>query len=107
MVLAFLIKPAEKRLFAELLGLPDPDLVVYLRLEIETSQHLMNKRYHGDDRKKDIHESNTDYLNLAHAAADYCAEKYGWKTVECTDHVAMRTVEEIGGEVYNTVRASI
>ena len=72
-----------------LLGLPAPDLVVYLRLGIETSQHLMSERYHGDEKKKDIHESN------------YCAGRYAWKTVDCAENGSLRTIEEIGAEVWN------
>ena len=53
-----------------LLGLPAPDLVVYLRLGIEISQLLMSERYHGDEKKKDIHESNTSYLEQAHLAEE-------------------------------------
>ena len=82
-----------------LLGLPEPDLVVYLRLEIEVSQKLMSGRYHGDENKKDIHESNIDYLRLAHQAADYCAGKYGWQTIECAKGDALRGIEEIGNDV--------
>jgi len=84
-----------------LLGLPTPDLVVYLRLGIETSQRLMSERYHGDEKKKDIHESNTSYLNQAHLAADYCAGKYAWKTVECAENGSLRSIEEIGADVWN------
>ena len=84
-----------------LLGLPAPDLVVYLRLGIETSQRLMSERYHGDEKKKDIHESNTSYLNQAHLAADYCAGKYAWKTVECAENGSLRSIEEIGADVWN------
>ena len=84
-----------------LLGLPTPDLVVYLRLGIETSQRLMSERYHGDEKKKDIHESNTSYLNQAHIAADYCAGKYAWKTVECAENDSLRSIEEIGSDVWN------
>ena len=84
-----------------LLGLPTPDLVVYLRLGIETSQRLMSERYHGDEKKKDIHESNTSYLNQAHIAADYCAGKYAWKTVECAENGSLRSIEEIGADVWN------
>ena len=84
-----------------LLGLPTPDLVVYLRLGIETSQRLMSERYHGDEKKKDIHESNTSYLNQAHLAADYCAGKYAWKTVECAENGSLRSIDEIGADVWN------
>lgn len=90
-----------------LLGLPAPDLVVYLRLGIETSQRLMSERYHGDEKKKDIHESNLSYLEQAHLAADYCASKYNWKTVECAERGSLRCIDEIGADVWNMVARTI
>ena len=87
----------------DLLGLPAPDMVVYLRLGIETSQQLMSGRYHGDENKKDIHESNTDYLEHAHLAADYCARKYRWQTVECSDGGMLRSIEDIGDDILKAV----
>ena len=87
----------------ELLGLPSPDLVIYLRLGIETSQRLMSERYHGDERKKDIHESNMSYLEQAHTAADYCARKYDWKTVDCAEADGLRSIEAIGKDVQDCV----
>ena len=90
-----------------LLGLPAPDLVVYLRLGIETSQRLMSERYHGDEKKKDIHESNLSYLEQAHLAADYCASKYNWKTVECAERGSLRCIDEIGADVWNMAARTI
>ena len=90
-----------------LLGLPTPDLVVYLRLGIETSQRLMSERYHGDEKKKDIHESNLSYLEQAHLAADYCASKYDWKTVECAERGSLRCIDEIGADVWNMAARTI
>ena len=90
-----------------LLGLPTPDLVVYLRLGIETSQRLMSERYHGDEKKKDIHESNLYYLEQAHLAADYCASKYNWKTVECAERGSLRCIDEIGADVWNMAARTI
>lgn len=90
-----------------LLGLPAPDLVVYLRLGIETSQRLMSERYHGDEKKKDIHESNLSYLEQAHLAADYCASKYNWKTVECAERGSLRCIDEIGADVWNMAACTI
>ena len=91
----------------ELLGLPSPDLVIYLRLGIETSQRLMSERYHGDEKKKDIHESNMSYLEKAHIAADYCARKYDWKTVDCSEADGLRSIEAIGTDVLNCVSCVI
>ena len=81
------------------LGLPTPAMVIYLRLEIEASQRLMSERYHGDEKKKDIHESNMDYLRRAHEAADYCAKKYSWQTIQCAENGALRSIEDIGSDV--------
>ena len=88
----------------ELLGIPAPDAVVYLRLDPAISQELMAGRYHGDETKKDIHERNLDYLRRSRAAAEYCAEKLGWLRLECTRDGEMRSVEDIQREVQSLVR---
>ena len=82
-----------------LLGIPRPDGVIYLRVEVEESQALMNQRYHGQTQKKDIHERDTAYLARARSAADYCAAKLGWICVECTDGGGMRSIEAIHADV--------
>lgn len=82
-----------------LLGIPSPDLVVYLRVAPEVSQKLMHERYHGNDGRRDIHESNLAYLEHSRAAADYCAEKLHWKTIECAKGDGMRSIAEIAEEV--------
>ena len=82
-----------------LLGIPAPDLVIYLRVEPAVSQRLMEKRYRGDAEKRDIHERNVDYLRRSRRAADYCAAKLHWRTVECASLDAMRGVEDIHAEL--------
>ena len=83
----------------ERIGIPAPDAVIYLRVDPAVSQKLMTQRYHGDEGKKDIHESDVEYLHRSRMAAEYCAEKLGWKTVSCTSGGVMRTVEEIHAEI--------
>lgn len=83
----------------EQLGIPAPDTVIYLRVDPAVSQKLMTERYHGDEGKKDIHESDVEYLRRSRAAAEYCAEKLGWQIVSCTDGDSMRPVEEIHGDI--------
>lgn len=89
------------------LGIPAPDKVIYLRVDPEVSQKLMTGRYQGDESKKDIHESNLDYLRRSRQAAGYCAEKLGWETVSCDDGVQMRTIDDIAQEVASAVKAKI
>ena len=82
----------------ELLGIPAPDLVVYLRVDPAVSQRLMRERYHGEDLR-DIHEKDLRYLGRCREAAEYCAAKLGWRAVECCEDGAMRSVEAIQADI--------
>lgn len=88
----------------EKLGIPAPDMVVYLKVDPEVSQQLMTGRYHGDESKKDIHESNLAYLEKSREAAQYCSEKLGWKIVECCVDGKMRSMDEIHGQIAEYVK---
>lgn len=82
-----------------LMGIPEPDAVVYLKVDPAVSQKLMSGRYAGDESRKDIHEGNLAYLNRSRLAAGYCSRKLGWMEIECTDGSAMRTIEQIQTEI--------
>ena len=85
------------------IGIPEPDLVIYLRVAPEVSQELMNKRYHGDASQKDIHEQDIDYLRRSRLSADKCAKLLGWKTVECISDGQMRSIDDISAEILSLV----
>lgn len=82
-----------------LMGIPAPDSVIYLQVDPVVSQQLMSERYHGDESKKDIHESNACYLSRSQLAAMYCAKTLGWTTVRCVRDGSMRSIEDIGSEI--------
>ena len=77
------------------LGIPVPDCVIYLNVDPQVSQALMTARYSGDESKKDIHERDLAYLKHSREAAQYCAEKLGWLTVDCCRDGQMLPIEEI------------
>lgn len=83
----------------DLLGIPTPDMVVYLRVDPLVSQRLMTQRYQGDESRKDIHEGNLPYLNRSRQAAEYCSGKLGWQMVDCCAGDNMRSVESIQQEI--------
>lgn len=89
------------------MGLPAPDLVLYLDMRPQTARRLMEKRYHGDESKKDVHEKDTAYLARSRAAAEFCARHLGWDTVHCTSGDAMRSIEEIQQEVQQLARKTL
>lgn len=66
------------------LGLPRPDVVIMLRIPVETSQKLMLERYENKD-KRDLHESNIDYLKHIYNVSTKVAKHCGWNIVDCID----------------------
>lgn len=82
-----------------LLGIPSPDLVVYLSVDPAVSQRLMTGRYQGDESRKDIHEGNLAYLRRSRLAAEYCSSRLGWRQIECCRGGQMRTVEAIQADI--------
>nr|WP_319488449.1 deoxynucleoside kinase [uncultured Caproiciproducens sp.] len=85
------------------LTLPRPDLTIYLNMPLEVSQKLLSGRYHGNEEKKDIHESNAGYLRACRESADYAAQKLNWKMVQCADNNELKTVEQIHSEVMEII----
>lgn len=77
------------------LGLPKPDLVLYLDMPVEVSQKLLLRRYHGDSGKKDIHESHLEFLRSCGECARYAGERLDWKVVPCAKGGEPLPVEEI------------
>lgn len=85
------------------LQLPKPDAVIYLDVPIEISQKLLDKRYSGDTTKKDLHESNLEFLKQCRKSALYSAQVQGWQIVSCAENGDLRSIEDIHNEVVQFV----
>lgn len=85
------------------LGIPWPDLVVYLDMPVEVSQKLLLHRYHGDSGKKDIHESHLAFLRQCAECAAFAAQRLGWQVVPCARDGAPLPVEDIHQAVLHAV----
>ncbi len=81
------------------LGLPKPDATIYLNMPVEVSQKLMKKRYCGDETKKDLHESNVEFLKQCEKAANYVSSKSGWIVINCTKNGNIKSKEAIHKEI--------
>ncbi len=88
----------------ERIAIPKPDKVVFLDVETSVSQDLMTKRYSGTDMKKDIHESDIEYLNKSYTAAQYCKEKYGWLHIQCSKKGVMRSIDVIHKDIIKVLK---
>ncbi|WBY64915.1 MAG: Thymidylate kinase [Thermocaproicibacter melissae] len=87
------------------LGIPKPDLTVFLDMPQELSQKLLDKRYHANGGKRDIHEQNRPYLEACRESAHYAAEKLGWSVIPCSEQGALRSIESIHEDILKTVMA--
>lgn len=84
-------------------AIPKPDKVIFLDMPIDVSQKLLTGRYNGDEAKKDIHESDTEYLAKCRKAAMFTAEYSGWTVISCAKDGMPRSIEDIANDVLSEV----
>lgn len=89
------------------IGIPKPDLVIYLDMPVEISQKLMTSRYNGDEGKKDVHEANVEFLNKCRKSALYAANKQGWRVIPCSDGQNPLPIDIIHNTIVDTVKEEI
>lgn len=83
------------------LGLPEPDLVIYLDMPTEKTVEMLRQREANTNTKADIHETDTAYLADCRQAAIQAAETYGWKRIPCLNEKGeLRPIEEIHQEIW-------
>ena len=87
------------------IGIPKPDITIFLDMPIEVSQKIMSRRYNGDEGKKDVHERDTEFLNKCRKAALYAADKWDWKVIKCNSGDEPRSIEEINDEIMIIINA--
>ena len=86
------------------LGLPRPDLVLYLDMPTEKSVELLRGRESATHTKADIHELDTEYLATCRACAHQAIGELGWKRISCLDREGqLRSIQEIHQEIWSLV----
>ena len=91
----------------EKLGLPRPDLVIYLDVPTDCTEKLMRHREASTNTSADIHEKDMEYLATCRRIGRAAAKYYGWKTISCAENGQMRSIEEIHDEIYRYVIACL
>jgi len=85
------------------LGLPRPDLTIYLDVPTDFTQKLLRHREQDTNTQADIHEQDMQYLATCRATGRTAAAYYGWTVVQCVRDGQMRTIEDIHQEIYQLV----
>ncbi len=86
------------------LGLPRPDLVIYLDVPTSFTEQMMRSREAATNTHADIHEQDLTYLATCRKTGRAAAAFYGWTVVECVRDGRMRSIEDIHQEIYTLVR---
>lgn len=89
------------------LGLPRPDLVIYLDVPTDFTEKMLRHRESETNTHADIHERDMQYLATCRRMGRAAAEHYGWTVIRCVRDGAMRSMEDIHEEIYRHVAACL
>ena len=88
----------------EKLGLPRPDLTIYLDVPTDFTEKLLRSREANTNTQADIHEKDIQYLATCRETGRKAAAFYGWTVIDCVKDGAMRSIEDIHREIYAHVQ---
>ena len=89
------------------LGLPRPDLVIYLDVPTDFTEKMLRYRESETNTHADIHEQDMQYLATCRQMGRAAAAHYGWTVIRCVRDGAMRSMENIHEEIYRHVAACL
>lgn len=89
----------------EQLGIPRPDVVLYLHVPVEVSVEMIHNRFLTSNmEKKDIYESDVRHLRQAYKSYNEAAALFSyWKTIECMDKERFMSPEEVHERIWGVV----
>jgi dTMP kinase len=93
----------------QLLGLPQPDLILYLNMPPELSIGFVAARVDKSSvSEKDIHEKDLAYLRSSYANAQRVRVREKWVNISCiSEEQELKSIEAIHEEIYQVVKQHI
>ena len=88
----------------DLIGLPAPDLVIYMDIDIELTATRLVRRQTETGTSADIHENDLVYLKSCAQSGKQAAKQFNWHCIQCVKDGVERDKEEIHVEIYSTVK---
>ena len=89
------------------MGLPRPDLVIYLDVDIQTSLARMRRREARHHTTADIHEKDIAYLERCLRTAQLAADYYGWTRIPFLKDGKERELMEKNDEIYQIILSEL
>ncbi len=87
------------------IGLPKPDIVIFLDVPPELSLSLMKERENKftHEKEHDIHECDADYIRRSYENALYVAEKFGFTKINCEENGKLKSIDSIADCIFDAV----
>ena len=89
------------------LGLPAPDLTIYLDVPTDFTEKLMRSREAATNTQADIHEKDLAYLATCRRTGKTAAAFYNWTVIDCVKDNKMRSIEDIHEEIYHHIKTCL
>lgn len=87
-----------------LLGLPAPDIVIFLDMPPEFATKLLQLR---EGKEIDIHEKDAVYRNECYKTACQAAQVFGWERISCVEGGNIKPIERIHDEILTRIEECI
>ena len=81
------------------LGIPSPDIVMFLEMKPEISLELVKKRSAETGQKQDIHELDPDYIARTYKPSLYACDQLCWTRIVCYDFKDPPSEDEIAAKI--------
>ncbi len=92
----------------EKLCLPKPDEVFFLDVPPAAAVRQVEKRYGGDESKKDIHEKDFAYLEKCYNTAILACENGYMRRIQClNEDGSVKSISEISDIIYDFVKKTV
>jgi len=87
------------------IGLPSPDLVIYMDITAEFAATRLKRRQSETGTNADIHENDMTYLKSCAHSGKHAASIFGWQSINCVENDGERDLNEIHSEIYSIISA--
>ncbi len=86
------------------LGIPKPDLVIFLTAEFESVMKMKKARKENAGVSNDVHERDDEFMSKVYENALFVADYLHWNFIYCDVNGSMKSIEEIHQEVCNLLK---
>ncbi len=89
----------------QIMGLPQPDLTLFLDITPEISAELTAKRLNKSNQQieKDIHEKDSEHLKNSYKVAQEIISRYHWQKINCLQGQELKSIEAIADDIWRVI----